>query len=86
MTDNKTWKQKKLDYIAFIYGRKLSEYEGHNDDRRLYINMYNIITEAINSLPDEPNNYICCAVNHKLDEDFAVMDDIKAYFDGKKSR
>lgn len=32
----------------------------------MYINTYNSIVEGIKSLPDEPNTFVCCAVNKYL--------------------
>lgn len=80
-----TWKERKLDNIKFFYGDLAEKYDnGYGDDRQVFVNLYNMIIEAIESLPDEPNNYICCAVNHSIHDDCKIMDRISNYFENRK--
>lgn len=81
--EDMTWKEHKLNYMQFMYGDKIAEYEHCKDDRRVYFNIYNMIIEALNDMPDEPNNYICVAMNHKIDEDLKTLDRIRLHFDNK---
>lgn len=81
--EDMTWKEHKLNYMQFMYGDKIAEYEHCKDDRRVYFNIYNMIIEALNDLPDEPNKYICVAMNHKIDEDKKTLDRIRLHFDNK---
>lgn len=81
--EDMTWKEHKLNYMQFMYGDKITEYEHCKDDRRVYFNIYNMIIEALNDLPDEPNNYICVAMNHQIDEDLKILDRIRLHFDNK---
>ena len=81
--EDMTWKEHKLNYMQFMYGDKIAEYEHCKDDRRVYFNIYNMIIEALNDLPDEPNNYICVAMNHMIDEDLKTLDRIRLHFDNK---
>lgn len=81
--EDMTWKEHKLNYMQFMYGDKIAEYEHCKDDRRVYFNIYNMIIEALNDLPDEPNNYICVAMNHNIDEDLKTLDRIRLHFDNK---
>lgn len=80
-----TWKERKLDNITFFYGDLAKKYDnGYGDDRQVFVNLYNMIIEALESLPDEPNNYICCAVNHSISDDRKTMDRISNYFENRK--
>ena len=81
--EDMTWKEHKLDYMRFMYGDKIAEYEHCKDDGRVYFNIYNMIIEALNDLPDEPNDYICVAMNHQIDEDKKILDRIRLHFDNK---
>lgn len=88
MSAKPTWKKLHLDLLKYIYGspRRLAEYEQCNDDRRVYFNMYHNIVEAIESLPDEPHNLVCVAMNDKIDEYRKAMDEIKEHFDNKEGK
>ena len=79
--EDMTWKEHKFDYMQFMYGDKLAEYEHCKDDRRVYFNTYNMIIEALKELPDEPSAYVCCAMNHYIDEDLKRLDRIREVFD-----
>ncbi len=81
--ENRSWKQRELDYMEFMYGEEIKKYEGHKDDRQIYINIYNIIIEALNTLPEEPVTFIKVAMNHHIDEDKKVLDSIKEEFKNK---
>ena len=80
MTGKKTWKQQKLDFMKHLYGKYIDEFRGCQDDRGLYCNTYWLIVEAIESLDDNPNNYVCVAVNNAIRADLAMMDGILVRF------
>lgn len=78
------WKYLKLWNWAFRYETKANEWNEIfppvSDDRRLYINIYNIVYDAIESLSDNPNNWICVAIQHEIDKEAHLMDDILSRF------
>lgn len=78
----RTFKEGWLDHMKWFYGPAYEAFSAQDphDDRRIYINTYNMIVEAIKSLPDEPNNYVCVALNRLMDEDLEVMRDIGKRF------
>ena len=80
MTGKKTWKQQKLDFLKHPYGKYIDEFRGCHDDRRVYYNIYQQIVEAVESLDDNPNNYVCVAVNDAIRADLMMMDDILVRF------
>ena len=80
MTGKKTWKQQKLDFLKHLYGKYIDEFRGCHDDRRVYYNIYQQIVEAVESLDDNPNNYVCVAVNDAIRADLMMMDDILVRF------
>ena len=80
MNTKETWKALKLDYLAFIFGDVVKEWEQYNDDRRLYVNTYRMIFEGIESLPEEPNIVVKCAMNHYIDEELEMMKEIRNRF------
>lgn len=76
----KTWKQKKIHDVKIQFSGCIEEFEGFDDDRRVYINIYNQIIDAIESLPDEPHGYIKCAVTHQIKADGEILNRIREKF------
>lgn len=80
-----TWKEFKLDYMHYFFAEKYDEWVNADvhDDRRVFTNMYRMIINALNQLPDEPDNYICVAMNKSMHEDIDVMKRIMRHFEGR---
>lgn len=76
----KTWKQAKLHDIKTRFGGCIEEYKDFTDDRLVYVNIYNQIIEAIESLPEEPNNYIKVAMFHQINKDEKILNRIYSNF------
>ena len=76
----KTWKSRKLWQIRRKYEDNIEKWKDAHDDRRLFVNMFNIMIEAICSLPEEPDNFICVAMNDKIDKYMETMNDILERF------
>jgi len=78
------WKHLKLWNWAHEYEEKAIEWNNIfppvSDDRRLYINTYKQVYEAVDSLPDNPCSWVCCAVAHEIDKEREMMDGILARF------
>ena len=74
--ENKTWKSAKLEFLKYKYEKKAEEWKEYHDDRRLFSNTYYQIITAIETLPEEPNNYVCVAMNNAIKEDREVLDRI----------
>lgn len=72
----KTWKQMKIEFMQRNYGHHIEEFEGHKDDRLVYINTYNSIMEALESLPEEPHSYIKVAMFRQLNRDKEQLNSI----------
>lgn len=73
-----TWKQRQLAYLEEVYSPhehmgKLLSYPGA---RRIYIQLYNQMRNALCSLPEQPNSYVAMAVYRKLHEDMGTLDDL----------
>ena len=81
---NKTWKNVRLWMWALTYESKANEWNEIfppvKDDRRLFINTYRQVYDAIDSLSDNPNNWICCAVMHEITKESDMMDGILSRF------
>ena len=75
-----TWKQGKLSYLKLMYGGPVGMFADHDDDRQLYVNTYNQIIEAVESMPDTPNNYVAVALNAKIRRDLEMLDRIQGRF------
>lgn len=81
----KTWKEAKL--TSFI-NRNIgcyTEYKkavenGCGDDRRVFVNMFDQIVNAIASLPDEPVAYIRVAMWRQINRDQDTLDKIISNF------
>lgn len=66
------------------YGKQAEEWNNIfppvSDDRRVYINIYHQLTEAVKSLTDNPHNVVCVAMNRYIAEEKKTLDEIKAVF------
>ena len=81
--DEMTWKEQKLQYLKYRFEKKYLYWKDRDlhDDRRLYCNCYEILTAAINSLPDEPHLTVCVAMNeHMNNQYFESMKSILEHF------
>ena len=86
MAAEKSWKQIHLDHIHFAFRAKAEEWskeERLHDDRLVFCNIYRLMEEALNSLPDEPNNYVCVAMNRKMEADRQILNEILAVFENR---
>lgn len=75
------WRDRKIDAIETLYGTWYDKYIGEEDDRGLYCNIYKNIIHALKTLPEEPDNYVCVAMNKAINEDLATMQRIVIYFE-----
>lgn len=80
MENNKSWKERSLDYFSFMYGDLAEDWKDETDDRRLFSNTYFMIMEAIKSLDDNPVPYVRVAMNRTLEADKSMLDRIKRFF------
>lgn len=78
------WKYLKLEVLKMEYGKQAEEWNNIfppvSDDRRVYINIYHQLTEAVKSLTDNPHNVVCVAMNRYIAEEKKTLDEIKAVF------
>ena len=74
------WKHLRLWSWAHAYEAKMTEWNNMfppvSDDRRLYINTYKQVYDAVDSLPDNPPAWVCVAIRHKMQEECKMMDGI----------
>ena len=79
------WKHLKLWSWAHDYEAKANEWNNLfppvKDDRRLFINTYRQVYEAVDSLSDNPPAWVCMAINHEIYAEKAMMDSILSRFD-----
>lgn len=78
------WKYLKLAVLEMEYSKKADEwnnlYPPVSDDRRVYINIYHQLIEAVQSLTDNPNTIVCVAMNRYITEEKKTLDEIKKVF------
>ena len=83
-----SWKETKLLRWRLDYGEQKEAWDAIfppvADDRRVFINTYNQILEALKSLPEMPHVWIRVAVAEKLNEECELMDSIRSRFTEKK--
>lgn len=79
------WRDRRIFYLKRKYGKRFEEWKdaGHRDDRIVYCNIYRLQLEALESLPADPLNYICVAMNDHMKRDRATMDSILETFKGR---
>ena len=81
---NTTWKQRHLDYLRRWFGKDADRWQDiTTDDRLVYCNMYRMMIAAIESLPEDPNNYVCVAMNKELERDASTLTSIQHIFAGR---
>lgn len=78
------WRSLKIAVLEMEYGKKAEEwnnlYPPVSDDRRVYINIYHQLIEAVQSLTDNPNTIVCVAMNRYINEEKKTLDEIKEVF------
>lgn len=62
--------------IEALYGGIKKDFEGYKDDRLVFVNTYNKILEAIESLPEEPLPYIKVAMWRQINIDKETLNEI----------
>ena len=77
---NKNWKSVKLDCLKFLYEKKAEEWKECHDDRRLFSNMYYQIITGVETLPENPNNYVRVAMNAMIQKNREELDSIMERF------
>ena len=77
-----TYKQLHVNYLKHRYGKNAAKWANNTvyDDRVVYCNIYRQMLEALESLPDNPNNYVCVALNWKMKQDCDTLDEIARIF------
>jgi hypothetical protein len=82
---NKGWKYWKLWVWVNSYSKKANEWSRMtppvDDDRRVFINVYHMVYEAIDSLPVEPPVWVRVAINRAMEEEFRTMNEIVDFFE-----
>lgn len=81
----KTWKEAKLTSFIKRNSGLYAEYKkavenGCDDDRRVFVRLFDQIINAVASLPDEPDSYIKVAVWRQINHDQDTLDRIAANF------
>ena len=75
------YKMMHIQYLKMHYGKKAEIWKDvTTDDRLVYCNLYQMMIEALESLPDEPNNYVCVALNKKMEKDCSTLTSILNVF------
>lgn len=84
------WKSLKLWDLIDRFGKQFDEWNNSfppvNDDRRLFITRFNQMYQAIDSLTDNPNTIVCCAMNTYLEAEYKAMQEIVERFNGKSTK
>lgn len=72
------WRDSRIYYLERRYGDKYNEWKDkdYHDDRIIYCNIYRLQLEALQSLPADPLNYICVAMNEHMKRDRESMNRI----------
>lgn len=79
----KTWKQMYKDHLQQRYGAAAERWRSATGDRRVFANCYRTMQEALDSLDDNPNFFVTCAMANRISDVMKVMDEIAETFKGK---
>lgn len=73
-----TWRARQLAYLEEVYSPRehMGKLMSHLGARQVYIQLYNTMRTALNSLSEQPNTYVAMAVYRKLREDMNTLDDM----------
>lgn len=78
------WKSIQLAVLEVKYGKYVEDWRDTyfqvRDDRLLFVAIYDQLTEAIKSLPDNPNTVVCVAMNRYIKEEKKTLDKIIKVF------
>jgi len=79
-----TWKSRRLGFMDHQYGEAAKRWKDEtHDDRCGFVNLYNRMVQALETLPDEPDLYLRNALDEKLTRDWKTLDEIMMRFDGR---
>lgn len=72
------WRDSRLYHLRFKYEKYAKKWieEQRKDDRGLFCSIYEYMIEALESLPENPHNFVCVAMNHHMKEERATLDNI----------
>ena len=79
-----TWKERQKKTLLEFYAKYVPEFEGHDDDRRIYCNTYKMLTRALEELPEEPESFTKCAMNKAINQELCMLDRIILRFHYEK--
>ena len=70
-----TWRARQLAYLEEMYSPRehMGKLMSHLGARQVYIQLYNTMRTALNSLSEQPNTYVAMAVYRKLREDMNTV-------------
>ena len=76
------WANEKLRYHSWAYGEfyDYSKEFAASDDRQVFINIYDKIKEAIEAVSTIDNNFVCVALNRRIDKDYKILRSIQNTF------
>ena len=76
------WANEKLKYLKWSFGEfyEYAIWTEQTDDRRLYVNVYNMVCEAIEAVKDIDNNFVQVALNKKIRQEQEMLSGIKKSF------
>lgn len=77
---NKTWKEKKLNYLERFFRENAEEWKSAYGERKEFSDRYYMIKEALETLEDEPHDYIKIAFSIKFTKDTHTMEGIQEQF------
>lgn len=69
------WTEAKKSYVELMFGDFVRDFKlaGFTDDREIVVNLYEMIMEALDSLDENPINYVRCAMNKAIRKDLETM-------------
>ena len=77
-----TFREVHLNYLDWFFGSDYRRWEAANlhDMRRIYVNMFDMIHDALMELPEEPTPWTAVAISEAMQKDYEEMRDIQRKF------
>ena len=80
----KSWKKMWTDHFERKYAAAVARWDGKfDDDRLVFCNTYRMIVRALDSLSDDPDTLVKCAMNSAFEKEQKSLDAILGYFENR---
>lgn len=74
--------KQKAKVLTYKYGQFAKKCADCTDDRKLFVNVLNIMLESCKTMESMDNNFVCVAFNNECKKQCEMLDRIVKHFEG----